>query len=364
MTSISRQITGNKFLSESFPSQLANSIDRQGYLALGEGAYSTEIIDEPVVYAPVDEDQLDGLMEDDIHLQSALEEFFNPTVLEPGEHVLATEADVERAAHSHLIHGIVIIFQGYLDKRFPGQGKRLLCGSQVQRRSGRTDESWSVDGINIAVLEVKNCEALRKSDWTPYILPIQLAPRYTLSDKADEIYDKSSKAQGDDFKAQSRESDRTNRVVLSKQTTKYTKTHRTPVVVLFDWLTMILFDFEPKMAEEHKPDWSAEQWSDDWFPVEILFARDKASGWNMRKTLLAALFLGYDRCFNKDGTPIAGRPTKPEKEGEDYGEDEDKDSDWENSEIEPSAEAENDLDNASEAGEGSDGEESTSDKTN
>ncbi|KAK7062442.1 hypothetical protein R3P38DRAFT_3341090 [Favolaschia claudopus] len=307
MTSTSlRKVSGKHLLSQPLPVALRDSIGQPDYLDLGTVEDSTVTTIWPTVFVTLDKAKLAGMIDDE-DVQAVLEEFQNPMELEPGQ-VLLTEADVERAAHSYLMHHIHIIFQDYLDMQFPGMS--LRCDAQMTRDSGRTDVIWTVLGITIAVMELKNCHALRTSDWTPHILQLELGPTPTAQQRSDEIIKKCGNFLESDEIAENIFNEKNNCKVLSIQAAKYAKTHFTPVVVLFDWLNMILLDFQPEVYEGYKPDWNESQWMDHRCPVEIMFAADEAEdGWNMSKTLLAALIFGFNKCFS-EGKPVEGRKVR------------------------------------------------------
>ncbi|KAK7040539.1 hypothetical protein R3P38DRAFT_3261116 [Favolaschia claudopus] len=312
------RLTGENLLSRPLPPELQKTIMNEGYLLLGEAAYTTTKTPEPTVFLYKDEDELKHLITGDAVLQVILLQPQTEIKVEPGQ-VLLTEADVERAAHLYLIHNINLIFQAYLDELFPGQNKRIVLNGQLTIGPARTDLTWSIDKIIILAMEVKNwsvqvlylncrqntfliydsSRALAKKDWTPFTFHLPPKARTLLQRVKDikaETIVLNQKYKNYDA------ADPTNRLVLSRQGAKYNRTHCAPVVLLFDWLNMILLDFEPDTAPEFKPHRNEWQYSNEFAPVEILFAQDKEPFWTTRRTLLTALLLGYKKCFTENGT--------------------------------------------------------------
>ncbi|KAJ7159942.1 hypothetical protein C8R43DRAFT_1177520 [Mycena crocata] len=285
-------ISGHTLIQLPLPSGLAATIPYEGYRpAGGGGAGSSQRHEPPTVFVSIDETKLHGLIADS-KVQEALD-VLHPVVSVEAGHILATEADVERAAHVYLLHDVNKIIQDYLDFEFGAGVKTLVCNSQATEHSARTDTSWSIDGRTILVLEAKKCRTILESDWTPHILSLRLPPNCDLTTRAALITAAAQERVNTHFEGfASTESD--NHIQLGKQAVMYNVTHKAPVVLLFDWLGMILLDFQPDTKEDNIPDASDATWNDERRPVEILIS-DESTGWTHKHLLLAALLLGMEK---------------------------------------------------------------------
>lgn len=143
-------------------------------------------------------------------------------------HYLRTEADVLRVSALQLIHPINLVLEGLLPS-----GAQFRCLSEVVTQNGkaRTDLKWTYtvagEPITVAILEYKNTNVIRKSDFSPAFT--------TEEGKKDAI----AKSRRDRYEEGTLLEE--NAIVLSKQTNKYSKGCKD--IALFDWHSMCVFDF-------------------------------------------------------------------------------------------------------------------------
>ncbi|OJD23487.1 hypothetical protein ACJ73_05161 [Blastomyces percursus] len=143
-------------------------------------------------------------------------------------HLLHTESDVIRASIQYLLHPINVATSRLL----PSSG-RLFCRGEAREGGGcRTDLRWiywnGSGWTNIAVLEFKNTQVLRWSDF-----------KEAVSDQ------NNAKAMVDSaYGAHPHYTHFTNNAVwLSKQARKYAQNTGASDVAIFDWDKMFIFNF-------------------------------------------------------------------------------------------------------------------------
>ncbi|KAJ7205888.1 hypothetical protein C8J57DRAFT_1404961 [Mycena rebaudengoi] len=250
-------ISGSDLLKAQLPKIDPPSKD---YYPITASAPSTEEIDPLAGLVAIAPDDLPNVEEDNI-MAKALESMHVRLATEES-HVLKTEGDVERVTHLYLLHEINQIMEEYLSIRYPRQ--RFLCCSQSTEDRARTDIIWTIGEQTILVLEMKRCNVIRKDDWTKFIIKVD--PNIASADDKKKVV--KSRMQALNAKAGD-SADlprglRTNYFPLTQQAVKYNNTHAAPVVLLFDWVTMILLDFMP----------NGEEWSDETNPAEVFFSTD------------------------------------------------------------------------------------------
>ena len=130
---------------------------------------------------------------------------------------------------------------------------------------------YSIDSIIFFLLAhvSMNRNAIRESDWTPAVV--------TATHTANDIINS--------IPPGGRTALQYNAGVLSQQAAKYAAI--CPVVVLFDWKSMVLLDLRPN---------NQQNWDDRTNPVQYMFTNGQTSAggtiWTHRKFLLAAFLHG------------------------------------------------------------------------
>nr|KMM73486.1 hypothetical protein CPAG_09775 [Coccidioides posadasii RMSCC 3488] len=181
-------------------------------------------------------------------------------------HYLHTECDVLHASELQLIHPVNVVLSGIL-----AAGVTLRCQSEVvsQKGKARVDLIWRCQKgsktVTVAVLEYKNTKALRLDDWKPIITDVAGAPAIINS--------------GLDADASSLLKD--NALKLSRQLKKYSRECKD--IVLFDWYSMYIFDFEGASENRRHP-----------FPTRITYSSDSSK---FRRLLLGMIY----RRLKKEG---------------------------------------------------------------
>lgn len=153
---------------------------------------------------------------------------------EPGYYI-CTESDISRVSALQLVHPVNVVLSSLIPKN-----ASIRCLSEVPSHSGksRTDLKWvyvpedvSEDGdmrkeeTVVAILEYKNTKAICFDDFEQAATTPQNAARMA----------RWSKRVGKDTLLEN------NAIVLSQQMLKYS--HECEDVVIFDWLSMFIFDF-------------------------------------------------------------------------------------------------------------------------
>ncbi|KAJ7235016.1 hypothetical protein B0H12DRAFT_1327575 [Mycena haematopus] len=250
---VQRPISGTDLLKAKLPKIDPPSND---YHAIAANTTSTKDIDPPVGLVAITPDDLPNA-EEDKRMAKPLETMYVRLATEES-HVLNTEGDVERVTHLYLLHEINQILEEYVSICYPS--KRLLCNSQSTEGNARTDIVWTIGGVGILVLELKRCNVIRKSDWTKFIIKVDT----NIADK-----EKFVKSRMQAFNASAdQDREHTNYFPLTQQAVKYHRSHKAPVVLLFDWVTMILLDFMP----------NGKEWNNEANPARVFFSTDGRGG--------------------------------------------------------------------------------------
>ncbi|KAJ6479880.1 hypothetical protein C8R47DRAFT_1322533 [Mycena vitilis] len=278
-------ISGTALLSSLLPDlEISPVRDGKGFYEAKHSSDKTEDEVAPAVLATIPSDELSEHIGEK-ELRKALERQRLAMEVEDS-HCLVTEGDVERATHLYLIHSINLIMQEYVRKKY---GKEvIICSSQVQVDDTRTDILWKVGEKTILVLEMKRCHVIVKEHWSPVI--VQAAP-VDVTDPAGKqaalLNLMTSKLSvlaitGDELTD--------NAPTLAKQAIKYSRTHNTPVVLLFDWQKLILLDLP---AKAKKDNFTAQD------PARIFFSEEGLGEgnveWTHRKVLVAAFMMALKK---------------------------------------------------------------------
>ncbi|QVM08897.1 hypothetical protein D8B26_003568 [Coccidioides posadasii str. Silveira] len=174
-------------------------------------------------------------------------------------HYIRTEKDVLRISALQLVYPVNAVLSGILPA-----GATLRCQSEVvsQKGKARMDLRWHYKKAGkeatVAVLEYKNLNTLQLRDWKPIIT--DAAGATAVIDKA---------AHNDNLSLLQR-----NALGLSRQVKKYSKECKD--VVLFDWYSMYIFDFEGTNEDRHHP-----------FPTRITYSSDSSK---FRRLLLGMIY--------------------------------------------------------------------------
>ncbi|WEW61551.1 hypothetical protein PRK78_007041 [Emydomyces testavorans] len=151
-------------------------------------------------------------------------------------HRLDKEADIVRLSALQLIHPVNVVVTALMPA---GITLRCLSEASSQGNLARTDLKWLWETEEassvVAVLEYKNTNVIRFSDWKPAIVT---------PESASEAMFKFWKEKSDTLLKE-------NGILLSKQITKY-KTECSDIA-LFDWEKMIIFDFGDVNEDARNP---------------------------------------------------------------------------------------------------------------
>lgn len=154
---------------------------------------------------------------------------------EPG-YYLSTESDISRVSALQLIHPVNVVLSSLTPK-----DASIYCLSEVPSQSGRsrTDLKWVhfKDGQEtvIAILEYKNTKAICFDDFEPAA---------TTPEKAARTVRWANRLKKDTLLEN-------NAIVLSQQMLKYSD--ECDDIVIFDWLSMFIFDFSEMEAAPNLP---------------------------------------------------------------------------------------------------------------
>ncbi|KAJ6479885.1 hypothetical protein C8R47DRAFT_1285108 [Mycena vitilis] len=239
--------------------------------------------DAPSIFAEITKEALTKVMKDKA-MAEILKQVFVPLEREQS-HVLDTEGDVERVTHLYLLHETNQMMEAYVATALPGH--RLLCRSQVTQDRARTDIVWTArhisneeDEITIFVLELKRCNVIKRKEWSAQV--IKLPQDSTREERRDAISKEGQSKIEKAFDQGSTKAAQPNRIPLSHQAVKYVISHGAPVVLLFDWESMILLNFKP----------NGETFDDDSNPAGFFFAKDEKGTCHFRTLLIAAFLMG------------------------------------------------------------------------
>jgi hypothetical protein len=148
-----------------------------------------------------------------------------------GTHSLRTEADVSDASRLYLLHPVNVAVRELLN-----HGQLECRREHAASHTSRTDIVWvHVDGnqtTNVAILEFKNAYVLHEEEFRPAMTNANEA-----EEKLNDVFD----TEVDTLLTG-------NAFWVSKQTRKYHEELGTADIAVFDWNTMVAFDFSG-MAE-------------------------------------------------------------------------------------------------------------------
>lgn len=153
---------------------------------------------------------------------------------------LRTEGDVVHAVGLYLLHPVNMALEA-IRRMVVGSGSSIYCQSEVhQGPTARTDFVWKLTKgtkmVTLGVLELKNTQLLVEAHFTEGVVDMTRSGRdavsmidLAFSDKVPNEADKTCLG-----RSASR---------VSRQARKYHTEARTDFVAVFDWCSMIIFDF-------------------------------------------------------------------------------------------------------------------------
>ncbi|KAJ7235018.1 hypothetical protein B0H12DRAFT_1222740 [Mycena haematopus] len=266
-------ISGKDLLSQTLPDLEITPLDHgKEFYKVKSSSPTTDKQIAPAVFISIPASELSDCLKDTT-LTNILA-IVKPSIQVERSHLLATEGDVERAAHLYFLHSVNLIMQQYVRDAYK-KDLIVTCSSQVTAKSGRIDVMWKIGDQTILILEIKRCHVIAIDHWSPAIVQANTG---TLNAR-----DRSGAVRL-----------RGNAMPLAKQATKYTSTHAGTIVLLFDWQKLIMLDLKPDAAKA--------SWDDDTNPARIFFSQEgvKSPGtceWTHRKVLLAAFLLALKKVY-------------------------------------------------------------------
>ncbi|KAJ6507099.1 hypothetical protein DFH09DRAFT_281514 [Mycena vulgaris] len=247
------------------------------YVTVDASSTSTKKEMPPLVFFPLDLATLRDVLDKPEVLAQSTQNV--DRVMVENSHKITVEADVERASHLYLLHGVNQILQRYLLLRCPGDS--FTCSSQVTKKKSRVDIVWRVADRIVLVMEMKNWGALAVGDWENAVVT---------GDSQDEKDANMDKKLLFAESTEQKTAARRNAAVILKQATKYVTSYNVPIVLVCDWGKMIYLDMKP----------GGEQWNNDGNFPHFFLVDEGALGAELepltfRRVLLAAFLVAMGK---------------------------------------------------------------------